>query len=249
MINDNINKLAFSKFKCDNGIDIKIPPQFSDDREGVTHLKFLTQTGAIHMILTEDVLRRYRANQGYVYLIHAVGTDRYKIGRSVNPPVRLETLKKQSPYPLQIVECFWTPDAITDEKKLHIYFKSDRVYGEWFTFKSSIELNGHKGCAAGGTIEFAEDILQTTGMPLDTIPIKWVYEIFSACNSVDDICNASNYLLSLIGVVFEMLDAGIEDTVLIKTAISASIKTFHGYTTAYKNRVGIVAFLPTRSEA
>jgi len=57
-----------------------------------------------NMILTEDVLQRYRANQGYVYLIHAIGTDRYKIGRSVSPPVRLETLKKQSPYPLQMTD-------------------------------------------------------------------------------------------------------------------------------------------------
>jgi len=89
------------------------------------------------MILTQDVLDRYRANQGYVYLIHAVGTDRYKIGRSINPPVRLETLKKQSPYPLQIVECFWSPDAIADEIGIHKIFAEYRAYGEWFEFTKS----------------------------------------------------------------------------------------------------------------
>ncbi|MEW5859541.1 MAG: GIY-YIG nuclease family protein [Cyanobacteriota bacterium] len=86
------------------------------------------------MILTQEVLDRYRANQGYVYLIHAIGTDRYKIGRSINPPVRLETLKKQSPYPLQIVECFWTPDAIADELTIHKRWQHLRQYGEWFEF-------------------------------------------------------------------------------------------------------------------
>ncbi len=84
------------------------------------------------MILTEDVLQRYRANQGYVYLIHAVGTDRYKIGRSVNPPVRLEQLKGQSPYPLQILDSFWSPDIFADEAGIHKDFAKYRIYGEWF---------------------------------------------------------------------------------------------------------------------
>lgn len=88
----------------------------------------------IPMILTEETLARYRANQGYVYLVHAVGTDRYKIGRSVNPVARLEQLKGQSPYPLQIIECFWSPDAIADEKALHSIFASARQHGEWFEF-------------------------------------------------------------------------------------------------------------------
>lgn len=89
------------------------------------------------MILTEEMLARYRANQGYVYLVHAVGTDRYKIGRSVNPVARLEQLKGQSPYPLQILECFWSPDAAADEKGLHERFANNRVYGEWFEFEDS----------------------------------------------------------------------------------------------------------------
>ena len=96
---------------------------------------------SVIMILTQETLERYRANQGYVYLIHAVGTDRYKIGRSINPPVRLETLKKQSPYPLQIVECFWSPDAIADEGYIHAnkHLSKRRAYGEWFCFGRSDE--------------------------------------------------------------------------------------------------------------
>jgi hypothetical protein len=93
------------------------------------------------MILTEDVIQEYRASQGYVYLIHASGTNRYKIGRSVNPVARFETLKKQSPYPLQIIECFWTPDAIADESELHKFFKDERVHGEWFDFQDKDEAS------------------------------------------------------------------------------------------------------------
>lgn len=90
--------------------------------------------GSVCTILDDQTLKRYRTNQGYIYLVHAQSTNRYKIGRSVNPIARLEQLKGQSPYPLQIVECFWTPDAIADEKYLHESLASIRVHGEWFEF-------------------------------------------------------------------------------------------------------------------
>jgi hypothetical protein len=110
------------------------------------------------MILTQEVLDRYRANQGYVYLIHAVGTDRYKIGRSINPPVRLETLKKQSPYPLQIIECFWSPDAIADERFFHqhTWLSSKRAFGEWFELSS--KERSHKPSGSSEIELLREDI-------------------------------------------------------------------------------------------
>ncbi|UKP00970.1 GIY-YIG nuclease family protein [Nostoc sp. UHCC 0870] len=89
------------------------------------------------MILSEEILQHYRSNQGYVYLIHAEGTNRYKIGRSVNPVTRLEQLKAQSPYPLRIIDSFWTPDAINDEKYFHEQYKEYRRFGEWFEFSDS----------------------------------------------------------------------------------------------------------------
>lgn len=83
-------------------------------------------------LITDSDIKRYLKNQGYVYLIHAVGTNRYKIGRTVNPIARFTELKKQSPYPLQIVDSFWTPDAVKDETNLHTKIRGCRVYGEWF---------------------------------------------------------------------------------------------------------------------
>ena len=78
--------------------------------------------------------------QGWVYLVRAEGTDRYKIGRSTQPKERHQVLKRQSPYPLKVIYCFPSLDAATDEAKLHEWFASNRVYGEWFEFKSEKEI-------------------------------------------------------------------------------------------------------------
>lgn len=80
--------------------------------------------------LTPPIIPSNRA--GWVYLIHAENTNRYKIGRTINVPQRHRVLHSQSPYPLKVIHCFHTLDAITDEAKLHEKFASGRVYGEWF---------------------------------------------------------------------------------------------------------------------
>lgn len=89
---------------------------------------------------TEEDIKRWEKNQGYVYLIHAIETNRYKIGRTVNPVARFAELKKQSPYPLKIVNSFWTPDSVKDEKDLHIGLGNIRVHGEWFEDNKSLEF-------------------------------------------------------------------------------------------------------------
>lgn len=93
--------------------------------------KLLTKTT---MILTQETLSRYRANQGYVYLVHVVGTDRYKTESSVNPVASLERLKQLSPHPLQIVQCFWTPDRFVDEKWFREKFAQYLSLGDWLDF-------------------------------------------------------------------------------------------------------------------
>lgn len=70
--------------------------------------------------------------EGYIYLIHTLDTNRYKIGRSVNPIVRAADIQKQSPYKLQLIKSSWTPDAPGDEAVLHREFAPYRIHGEWF---------------------------------------------------------------------------------------------------------------------
>lgn len=90
-----------------------------------------------------DILSQIKSGRdGWVYLIHAVGTNRYKIGRSINPVIRLSTLKKQSPYPLAIIDCFWTIDSVSDELALHQTLAGCRRYGEWFEFECICNEDG-----------------------------------------------------------------------------------------------------------
>ncbi len=84
--------------------------------------------------------------EGYIYLIHAEGTNRYKIGRSVNPIARAADIQKQSPYQLKIISA-WTLDAPTDEAKLHKRYADWRIFGEWFELDQLLEgIEGYKVC-------------------------------------------------------------------------------------------------------
>jgi hypothetical protein len=75
---------------------------------------------------------------GYIYLIHAVGTNRYKIGLTVRTvEERLAELNSsQAAYPLKLVDSLAVLDVHATEKYYHQKYKSDRVYGEWFEFDS-----------------------------------------------------------------------------------------------------------------
>ncbi|NEQ64793.1 MAG: GIY-YIG nuclease family protein [Symploca sp. SIO2D2] len=76
----------------------------------------------------------YRNKPGYIYLIHAQETDRYKIGlttRSVEARFA-ELNSSQSPYPLEIIDWFETDNVTDDEEYLHEKFADYRVHGEWF---------------------------------------------------------------------------------------------------------------------
>jgi hypothetical protein len=80
----------------------------------------------------------YRDKPGWVYLIHARGTRRFKIGlttRSVEQ--RLAELNgSQSPYPLDLWESIPTDNVTETEAYLHAKFARLRVHGEWFEFSN-----------------------------------------------------------------------------------------------------------------
>lgn len=85
----------------------------------------------------EDFVLQYPSNRnGWIYVIQAIGTTRYKIGRSIEPKERLRQLnQKQSPYPLKLIHTFWSMDAVSDEQYLHSALADFRVHGEWFEFE------------------------------------------------------------------------------------------------------------------
>ncbi|MBN3948450.1 MAG: GIY-YIG nuclease family protein [Nostoc sp. NMS7] len=71
---------------------------------------------------------------GWIYLINAVGTNRYKIGKTSSISRRVAELTYQSPYPLEIVMYFQSNYPSADERALHRKFANSRVHGEWFEF-------------------------------------------------------------------------------------------------------------------
>ncbi len=73
---------------------------------------------------------------GYIYIIHAIGTNRYKIGltrRDVETRFK-ELNSKQSAYPLENIVNIYTLNVAEVERELHQKFANYRVHGEWFIF-------------------------------------------------------------------------------------------------------------------
>jgi hypothetical protein len=71
-------------------------------------------------------------SRGFVYVIHAVGTDRVKIGYSAEPEKRLADLQTASPFPLALIgKREGAPDL---ERRFHRHLSEYRRIGEWFEF-------------------------------------------------------------------------------------------------------------------
>lgn len=69
---------------------------------------------------------------GWVYLIEAIGSNRYKIGRTNNVEKRIADLSKQSCFPLVVVGVVFVNNPIEFELNLHKQCGESRVHGEWF---------------------------------------------------------------------------------------------------------------------
>lgn len=67
---------------------------------------------------------------GFVYVIHATGTSRIKIGFSASPKDRLAQLQTGSPVPLQLLASW--PGSVERERRVHRYLSQFRQSGEWF---------------------------------------------------------------------------------------------------------------------
>lgn len=73
-----------------------------------------------------------RHAQGFVYLIQAEN-QLVKIGVSINPQKRFQTLNTASPIELSILFSIKSDDAYTLEDKLHKRFADRHIKGEWFS--------------------------------------------------------------------------------------------------------------------
>jgi Meiotically up-regulated gene 113 len=72
--------------------------------------------------------------QGYIYLIHAVGSNYYKIGKTKAPDRRLLEIAPQMPFTCKFIRVWHSNFMSLAEKYLHQRFKQFRANGEWFEF-------------------------------------------------------------------------------------------------------------------
>lgn len=76
--------------------------------------------------------RPQEGNKGLVYVIHATGTNRVKIGFSFDPAKRLAELQTGSPFPLTLIGT--CEGSFSLECRMHERLKDYRRTGEWFEF-------------------------------------------------------------------------------------------------------------------
>lgn len=76
--------------------------------------------------------KEYKPKTGYIYLMHAEGTEWYKIGQSVSPTARTKQLGTQGPFDVRLIDSFQVSDMDYTERWWHRHFAEKRANGEWF---------------------------------------------------------------------------------------------------------------------
>lgn len=68
----------------------------------------------------------------FVYVIEAVGSDRFKVGVAIDPGHRLKRLVLGSPFPLELRFKRWTSVPFWVETATHRSLTDHRIHSEWF---------------------------------------------------------------------------------------------------------------------
>jgi hypothetical protein len=69
---------------------------------------------------------------GFIYLVQAVGSDKFKIGKTTNVPNRICYLQTGSPIKIRYVYHAYVQNMNLCERDLHHKFSAQREIGEWF---------------------------------------------------------------------------------------------------------------------
>lgn len=70
--------------------------------------------------------------RGYVYMMQAVGSRYFKIGKSINPDRRLLQISPKMPFETRLVKVWRSNFMSLGERCLHDAFQEKRRNGEWF---------------------------------------------------------------------------------------------------------------------
>lgn len=82
----------------------------------------------------QNVVNMHRKYEGFVYLIKC--GERFKIGITNDMSRRMDQLRGQSPYPLELVHHAKGYNNAGKESSLHKKYGEHRVHGEWFELSS-----------------------------------------------------------------------------------------------------------------
>lgn len=74
----------------------------------------------------------YKPNAGFIYIIQCMGFPYYKIGHSVNPDARVDSLQIGVPFELKLEYAVAVQDMDEVEHKIQQRYKSKGVRGEWY---------------------------------------------------------------------------------------------------------------------
>lgn len=135
-LHDKILKIAKIFGRCLNTaariMSVLTSNQSNQQYYGNTFIKVRQPCARNSLLSNRNEGAEMTRKDGWIYLIHAQGTSRYKIGRSIDPSKRLERLQQQCPFPLKLIATFYTDDCIADEGRLHRLAKVYCKHGEWF---------------------------------------------------------------------------------------------------------------------
>ena len=75
---------------------------------------------------------------GYIYVLRAVGTNYYKIGKSIEPDRRILEIAPKMPFDVRFAWVIRTEFMSLAEIRLHELYADNRANGEWFLFNDEI---------------------------------------------------------------------------------------------------------------
>lgn len=92
---------------------------------------------------TSDKKAKPEPKSGHIYIVHAVGTNQYKIGLTTakNPNTRIGNIQTSSPVEIETVATFRVANPQKEESKIHKKLKKYRKLGEWFKIKDRAIIN------------------------------------------------------------------------------------------------------------
>jgi Meiotically Up-regulated Gene 113 (MUG113) protein len=75
------------------------------------------------------------SRSGYIYLLGSERFGWFKIGRSIEPVIRIENIGVLLPFRVEVFSVWAASDCVAAEVQMHRRYADNAINGEWFSFK------------------------------------------------------------------------------------------------------------------